>query len=302
MVGRKTSNLAVFFLLGCLLITGCATTKKIAGDIMGKSRDLKKKIAFLPTLSTSSYGGEDFRKAAGTELRSFLGRSCEGLCIMDSRKIREASKEMPRIESGRIDHLALAEFGRIHGLSAVVEQGISEVQCVTNKRGIWGFRKTCLLARVSFRVRAYDIETTSMLFDELVREEVEISEDAWQSVRGSNEYNKGIAHSILDKITPKIGEMICRRSAEVPWRGYIISSSDGIFTLSAGIDVGLAAGDILEVFAMGEPVKGHGDGVYFISGPKIGEIKVTEVRSQQAEAIRISGSDLENSCCIKLKP
>ena len=299
---RTTLNIPVFFLLGCLLIIGCATTKKIAGDIMGKGRDLKKKIAFLPTLNNSNYGGEDFRRASATELKTFLGRTCDGLCIMDSRKIREASKEMPRIESGRIDHLALAEFGRIHGLGAVVEQEISEVQCVTDKRGIWGFRKTCLLVKVSFRVRAYDIETTAMLFDEVVREEVQISEDAWQSVRGSNEYNKGIAHSILDKITPEIGEMICRRLAEVPWKGYIVSSSDGIFTLSAGIDVGLAAGDILEVFAMGEPVKGHGDGVYLISGPKIGEIKVTEVRSQQAEAIRISGSNLENSCCIKLKP
>ena len=50
---KKTFSIVVSFVLSCLLVAGCATTKKITekivNDIVGTGNGLKKKIALLPT-------------------------------------------------------------------------------------------------------------------------------------------------------------------------------------------------------------------------------------------------------------
>lgn len=301
-VYKKAFIIGVFCLVTPLLIAGCATSKKIADDVMGKGRSVKKKIAFLPAASDSHFRGEDSQERVTSKLKAFLSRGCHDLSIMDSRKISEALEELPRLPSGQIDSLALANLGRVHGLGAVLENNICKIQCFTDKRGIWGLRNTCMLASVSFRVRAYDIETTAVLFDEVIDKEVELSEEAWHELKSDTKHNEEVSLRLVDKIIPEIGEKICKALAEVPWKGYITDGSEGTFKLSAGKDEGLAPGDVLDVFGIGEPIEGHGGWVYLVSGPKIGEIKVTRVQNDQAEAIGISGSGLEKSCCVKLKP
>ena len=208
---------------------------------------------------------------------------------------------MPRLPSGQIDNLALANLGRIFGLSAVVNQTIGQMECLTEKRGIWGFRRICRLSRLSFRVRVYDIQTTAILLDEIVEEDVEVSEYDWDNIKTAHGYNKGMASRLLAKVTGKTGKMICECLAEEPWKGYIITGSDKTFTISAGTDVGLTVGDVLEVFGLGEPMKGQAGHLYVVSGPKIGEIKVTKVKKDRAEAAGILGYDLEQSSFVQLK-
>ena len=53
---------------------------------------------------------------------------------------------------------------------------------------------------------------------------------------------------------------------------------------------------------MGEPIEASSGQVYLLSGPKIGEIKVTEVQRDQATAVGILGTGLEKSSYVKLKP
>jgi len=293
--------MASIYFVGWLFLPGCATTEKITADILGKGPTLSKKISFLPPVNGSGYGGEDFQRAAAAQLRAFLNRRCDNLRIMDSRNILKALQDIPRLPSGQIDNLALAKPGRVFGLSAVVNQTIGQMECLTEKRGIWGFRRTCRLARLSFRVRVYDIETTAILLDEIVEEDVEVSEYDWDNIKTANGYNKGIASRLLAKMTDKTGNIICERLAEEPWKGYIITGSDKTFTISAGTDVGLTVGDVLEVFGLGEPMKGQEGHIYLVSGPKIGEIKITKVKKDRAEAAGILGYDLEQSSFVQLK-
>ena len=302
MIVSRGINIVAVFSLFCMLAAGCATTEKITDDIIGKGETLKKKVAFLPTVNNSGFGGEDFQKAAMAQLKACLDQRCDALRVVHSEKIREALEDIPHLDSGQIDHLALAALGRSYGLNAAVEETIIEIECVTEKCGIWGFKRPCMLARSFFRVRAYDIETTAVIFDGIVRDALEISEYERQSIEKGAGYDKDMAARILAKATPKIAKLICEGFAEEPWKGFITSSSDNTFTIAAGEDVGLARGDVLEVFGMGEPIKGQGDQVYLVSGPKLGEIKVTNVQRDLAEAVGLFGHDLKNSCCVKMKP
>ncbi|MDY6989103.1 MAG: hypothetical protein SWQ30_13720 [Thermodesulfobacteriota bacterium] len=301
MAGKSTHIMAALFV--CLFtVAGCATAHKIGADIIGKGRALKKKIAFMPSINDSGFGGDDFQAAAHGQLKKTLSRGCDGIHVMDSREIQRALEEIPHGLSGRIDTLALGNLGRTYGLGGVLEQTIVDMEYITAKRGIWGFRKTRMLARASFRVRCYDTETTAVFFDEMVSDEVGLSEGVWKAAKNTGAYNQEMADAILSKIISKTVKLICKRLAEEPWKGYIIKDSDERFTLSAGKDVGLATGDVLDVFGAAEPLRGQGDKVYLVPGLKIGEIRVTDVKEDQAEVAPVSGRNLEKSHCVKLKP
>jgi len=287
--------------MAVFLAIGCATTKKITGDITGGGKALKKKIAFLPTVNKTGYGGKDFQKFARAHLNTFLKRFCDDLIIMDSEKARSLLEEIPRLASGQIDNLALAKLGRALGFNAVLEESLSEISFVEDQRGAWGFKDTCVLVQISVYVRAYAIETGAVLFDEVFHNEVVLSEGESEEKNETSEYDKWIADRVLAKITPEISKRICYHLDNERWKGYVTYVSENTFTISAGKDVGLAVGDVLEVFGTGEPIKGQAGQFYLVSGSKIGELRITRVHRNRAEAIGILGSDLQKSSYVKLK-
>jgi hypothetical protein len=301
MIHTKGPTFVVFCLAVIFLASGCAATNKIAKDITGKGGRLKTKVAFLPTSNKVGSAGEVFEKSARAYFKDFVERSCDHLIIMNSEETRDLLADIPRLPSGQIDNLALAELGRALGLNVVLEEGISELECVAYKRGFWGFRSTRTFAELSVSLRGYDIESGAILFEEAVRDEVEISERECEDVRGRNGHHTQLADPLLAKIIPELGEKGCELVGDQLWKGYIISASGHTFTLTAGSDVGLAEGDVLDVFGMGEPVKGHAGQSYLVSGPKIGELKITRVYGNRAEATGDLASDLQEISHVKLK-
>lgn len=288
-------------LMTIFLALGCATTKKITEDIMCNRKALKKKIAFLPIVNKTGYGGKDFQESARAHLKTFFDCFRDDLIIVDSPKTSSLLEQVHRLPSGQIDSFSLAHLGRTLGLNAVLEETLSEIECVADKCGIWGFRSVCMLVQLSVRVRAYDIETGAILFDEDVSDEVDVSEHDWQNIKERSGYHKEIADRLLTKTTARICKRLCEPLGNEPWKGYITSVSENTFTLIAGNDVGLAAGDILEVFGTSEPIEGQAGQFYLVSGSKIGELRTTKVHRNRAEAIGILGSDLQKSSHVKLK-
>ena len=300
-VPTKGIAIVATFLMTISLAIGCATTKKIAEDITGRGKSLKKKIAFLPTLNETGYGGKELQESARIHLNTFFKRFCDDLIIIDSPKVRNLLEQIPRLASGKLDSLALDKLGKTLGLNAVLEQSLSDIECVSDRRGIWGFRKTCLVAQLSVRMRAYEIETGAILFDEVAQEAVEISEYDSQNIESRSGYDKEIAGRLLTKTTPGMYKRICKLLSHRQWNGYITSASENRFTLTAGKDVGLAMDDVLEVFGTSELIRGHAGQRYLIPGPKIGEVRITKIHRDRAEATAILGSDFQKSSHVRLK-
>ncbi|MDY6952001.1 MAG: hypothetical protein SWE60_10845 [Thermodesulfobacteriota bacterium] len=301
-MGDKRMHMVAALFVWLFTAAGCATIHEIGADIRGKAGALKQKMAFMPSINDSSFGGDNFRAAAHGQLKKALAGRCDHIHLVDSRDIQRALKEIPRGLSGRIDTLALHDLGRIYGLGAVLEQTIVDIEYITAKRGIWGFRKTGTLVRASFRVRCYDTETTAVFFDETVTDDVDLREGVWKEAKNTGRYDEEMAEAILSEIIPRAVKRICRRLAEEPWKGYIVLDAHNRLTLSAGKDVGLATGDVLEVFGSSEPIRGQGGALYLVPGLKIGEVRVGDVQKDRAEVVPISGNDLEKSHCVKLKP
>jgi hypothetical protein len=297
---KGTITIALCFMVIFLAI-GCAATKKIGQDITGGGKALKKKIALVATVNKTGYGGKAFEKSAGAHFNTCLKSVCEDLVIIDSQEARILLEQIPRLPSGELNNLALIKLGRALGLNAVVEESLSEVECVADKRGTWGFRNTCMLVQLHIRVKGHDIETGAILFDEVVSDELEVSEDDWQDIKERSGYQKEIGDRLLAKSTDRICRRLCERLSSEPWKGYVTAVSADTFALEAGRDVGLAIGDVLEVFGTSEAIEGQGGQSYLVSGLKIGELRITKVNKNRAEATAMLGSDLEKSSHVRLK-
>jgi hypothetical protein len=144
-----TGTIFVFFcLVAIFFATGCATIKKIAGDITGKRAPLKKKIVLLHPSDKTGYGHEALQKSSGAYFISFAERSCDDIIVIDSQEIRDLLAQIPLLPSGQIDNLALAELGRALGLNVALELSFSDFECVAEKQGIWGFRDMRTIVRL----------------------------------------------------------------------------------------------------------------------------------------------------------
>jgi hypothetical protein len=301
MIRRKITVAIVFCLSTIFFLVGCAATKKITNDITGKGGRLKKRIAFLPTLNKTGYGSDTFEASARAWVIKELKRSCDDLIIIDSKKTRSLLEQIPRLSSGQFDNLALAKLGRALGLNAVVEESLFRLECLAYKRGVWGFRDICKVVELGVRVRVYDMESAAILLDKVVREEVVVSEQDWQNIKDRQGYHKEITDHLLTKATPEISERVCDLVGDTPWKGYFTSVSENTFTLSAGTDVGLNVGDVLEVFETGQPIRGQAGKIYLVSGPKIGEVQISKVFKDRAEASGVLRTPLDRISYAKLK-
>lgn len=301
MIHTKGRMVLVFFLTALLLTTGCATTKKIAEDITGKGGRLKKKMAFLPAVYNTSSQDGVFPQIDGLRLKSLLEDSCEDLIILDSQKGDDLLSQIPRLSSGDVDNLALIETGRALGLNAILVESPSEIECLADKCGIWGFRHGCTFAELSVGLRAYDIETGAVLFYEVLRDKIEVSEQACQDIREGKGGQLDLAAQLVDKITSETCEKVCDRLGAEPWKGYLTPVAENTFSLPAGIDVGLSEGDVLEVFGASEPILGYAGQSYLVAGRKIGELRVTRVFLTHAEAVGDLGDTSQQNNYVKLK-
>ena len=302
MIHRRATIFFVFCLTVIFLASGCTATRMISRDITGKGGRLKKKIAFLPISNKPGYDGA-LRKSARAYLKAFVERSCDDLIVVDSQKSRDLLAEISHLPSGQIDNLALAERGRTLGLNVLLEESISGLEGVQGKCGIWGFRERCMLVKLSVSIKGYDIESGAILFEEVLQEMIEVSEPDWRDIKEGRAYRKDLADRLLAETVSEISKRTCEWVADAPWKGYTTYVSGNTFAITAGEDVGLVEGDILEVFGMREPIKGHAGQSYMVSGPKVGELKIISVHRNRAEAEATAdlGSDLQEISHVKLK-
>ena len=300
MTRTKGTMFVLFCFVAIFLATGCATTKKIARDITGKRAPLKK-MALVHTSNKTGHGDEALEESAGALFISHVEGACNDIIMIDSQQTRDLLAQIPRHPSGQTDNLALAQLGRTLGLNVVLEQGLSDLECVEEKRGIWGFRDMKTIVRLSVSVRGHDVESGAILFEEVVEEEVEASGHECQNIKAGGVYQKELSGRLVAKAMPKISERVCELVGDEPWKGYITAVSDDTFTISAGEDVGLSEGDLLNVFGMSESIKGNAGQTYLVSGPKVGELSITKVHKNWAEATGSLENDVQKTSHVEMK-
>jgi hypothetical protein len=208
---------------------------------------------------------------------------------------------VPRTESGWIDNLALAKTGRQLGLNAIVTGALITITPNKRKQGLWWLKDTHYFVQVRIATEVYDTETGAKLLDESFVHEVEVDEMDLESIQANSEMNSLIVNEAFGAIADKMGEKICGAIIFQPWKGFIASVDSNKIFLNFGENIGLKIGDLFDVFDSSiifEGLEGHR---FFKPGVKTGEIKITAVYPDTAEAILVSGHDIRPGFCVQPK-
>jgi hypothetical protein len=300
----------LFFLAAMFIITGCSTvhsieksTKKMVREFRAPDGHLKKKIAITPFENKTSFKDEGMDQKVVENLAKAITASCSNILLLkpgDSGYPDELLKP-PMEASGQIDNFDLAKIGRRLGLNGIITGSLFNVSPDNKKKGFWLFKNTHYYVQVQIATQLYDTETAAKLMDESFIHEVEVDETDLESMQTGSGILDSVMGEAVKKIAGKMGEKICNIVVDQPWKGFIASVNANQIMINSGGKVGLKTGDLFDVFDSSGIFNGAAGQRFFIPGSKIGEIKITAVYPDTAEAMLVSGHDIRAGYTIRTK-
>ena len=301
----------ILFLSFCIpLITGCSTysnmkkkTKRIVRDYKAPDGDLKKRVAIALFENKTAFSGKGLEESFTKALVKAMKMSCQDILLSepDDPDYPDCLVNLTRQASGEIDDFYLAKAGRQLGLNAIVTGSLIDIKNHKKQRGILWFKDVYNFVQVQVNVEVYDTLTGAKLFDKSYMHEIEIEEEYVESTNLTHGIRTDIINDALKYIAVDMGDQICYAIVLQPWKGYITSILGEKVVIASGEKVGIKSGDIFEVYDSSGVFKGAKGQKFFIPGLKTGEIKITAVYPDSAEAVRCSGQNIQPDSSIGLK-
>jgi len=208
---------------------------------------------------------------------------------------------IPRLITGQIDNLALAETGRLLGFNAILTGNIANIYAEEKEKGILIFKDTHYYecSRINFQI--FDMTTAAKLLDESIECENEIEGAEFDAITAKDEKGVMELEEAMSKIASDGAEKVCDTINDIEWQGYVKSVEGDKIILSCGREINIKPGDIFEVFGTGEVIKGKYGQKFIIPGDKTGEITITKVLVGRSEAVPLAKLKVEPGFAIKPK-
>ncbi|MFH1674488.1 MAG: hypothetical protein ABIF87_13820 [Pseudomonadota bacterium] len=299
MFSKKINTIIGIAFAVSFFIMGCATLNKINRDLVGPGHTLKKKIVILPFKDLTGSNDNMLGTAAKILFRDTLNEHCKAIIVENDERDRHL-EDMAKLDSGATDPVKQNRVARALGLNAILTGTLLDITIAETKEDVSVIEDTLPAAFLDLEVNLYDVETNAVLLSEFVKATVNISDLDRTIPSDQQGYDSRIAKKMLQAAAFQLIDKICTVMEEEPWKGYVISCENSV-EISAGSDVGLRKGDVLEVLGCERPIEGNTGKCYLISGAKVGEIKIEKLFQHTAVAEVISGAALDKSNCVKLK-
>jgi len=307
----------ILFLPFCiLLITGCSSysnmkkkTKRIIRDYKVPDEDLKRRVAIAFFENKTPFVGKGLEENFLKDLVETIKTSSQDILVLapDDPDYPDDLANLPRQASGLIENFDLAKTGRYLGLNAVVTGALIDIANHKEVQGMLWFKDIHNYVKVQVMTEVYDTQTGAKLLDKSYTHQIEdediLYDDVsyYDSTDQTSEIKTHIINDALKFIAADMGEQICDAVVLQPWKGYITSIFAERVVISSGEKVGIAPGDIFEVYNCNGVVKGVEKHRFFVPGLKTGEIKITKVYPDRAEGVRFSGQNIQAGCTIRPK-
>lgn len=292
------------------LLCGCGTyssLKKSTGNIVRDFRapdsDLKKTVFRIGLNNQVAAAQQDMGATIDSRYLEAIPQSCPDF-IFNSSEDSEASKALTLLfqkSAGSLDSMALIRIGKQHGISAIVSSRFSAIAVRQQDSGFLWLRKKLPFAWVSASTEVYDTETGAKYVDETFTRELKLNDEEAESIRKGNVSSVPVVEKAIFEIIQEMAFAVCDAIIRKPWKGYVTQVSGETLTLSSGSRSGLTAGRVLKVYEPGQRIQGSEGKTFLLPGKKIGEIKITTVSSDSAEAVAISGGGFQVEDVVKTK-
>lgn len=186
-------------------------------------------------------------------------------------------------EKGAIDNMAIAQTGRAQGFSAVLTGRLGNISGFEREKGFWLFKSQQHYQKIMIQVDMYASETGAKLLSEAHSREIEISDSEFQALKQGSVENSPVVMDALEDLAEDIADQVCEVLNDMPWIGFVTRVDNNTVTLSSGLDAGLTPGTRLELYNSDRIFKTPG-GRFFVPGIKTGDIEITTVHPNSAEA------------------
>ena len=309
-LSRCTALLAgIFLLAGLPLLSGCThgssadrAFDKLSGKFITSVSRFNKKIMLVPFINVSNHDYPQFSIVFNQNLNARLDKSCPDLLYISDNEgdIPDVLASIPKLPSGNIDNLLLAQTGRQLGLNAIVIGAILNIYKEEKSGGVWLFVRVERSIYVTMNVKIYDTETGTKVLDKFFSRKTKVNKAVYDRLGAENTAPPlKIIEKALIFLAREAGEEICYQMDEQPFKTYVESIDDEKITIKAGQNAGIRNGALLSVFGAGEIINGQGGHRFYIPGQKTGAIKISSVQSNTSEGYIVNGRVDENAC---LKP
>ena len=299
-----TLSMILLFTAGCSTLLSVNTTaKRFIRNVRSPDGDLKKKVGIARFENKTTMLHQALELRYINYLVENLNASCPNIILVkpDDADVPDFLITLPKQESGWVNTLELAEAGRQTGLNAIVTGALTTIEKKQEERGFWWFKDIHYFFEVHLSVNVFDTLTGAKLLDESFAHEMEIDETEFTGSNTSSDVVTSIINEAFQKIAAGMGEQVCTQVVLQQWKGYITSVREDNMVIASGKNVGIAPGDIFEVYDSSEIFTGSAGQRFFIPGLKTGEIQVTKVFAESAEAVRISGETITEGSSIRPK-
>lgn len=308
MISVGPALLGVFCMLTVLY--GCSvykamnkSTRQIARKVKTTDRSLTKRIALTQFENKTVFQNMMIEQAFQLNLVQNMEKLCAGILILKEgeQNYPASLKDLPKLDSGRIDSLNLVKAAKIHGLNAVLTGKLVNISGEQRDKGFWWFKDVYYYFQVQLMIEAYDVETGTKILDKSYTKETEIDEFEVEMIMAKKKLDARLLEAAMSAIAESMSQDICDAIAVQNWKGYVASLNDAQVIISVGQTSGLEEGDVLEVFSDDKIIEGLDDHRFILPGPKIGEVRVVEVQQERTIATVISGSGIREGSVVKLK-
>jgi hypothetical protein len=321
-VGNSASmqrTLKQIFILLCFvfLAGGCSYSRSIYETVAGTSSAalydlgvggspvLKKRVLVLPFLDQAGLGGEKVEEFTEIFLSQFNKEGHYLIRMGTSPPGSGASAGSP--EFGIIADPDAARKAADMGMNIVITAVLSPENPRTRKKGIWPFRRVVADVEIPMIVNAFDVVNGTLYFTHLesvkIETPVEEFDPFFDDDPGTLKYtiDPGRKEQAYDRILERQAQALNRKLREQPWMGRILSVDGSGAAINAGEDVGLKPGAVFEVLGRAETLQSASGTPVSLLGPRIGEIKVTDVKEDHAFAVPLSDVPIQAGKIIRIK-
>jgi len=307
---RRPFVLFLFWVVFFPLMSGCTvytTIKEAATDsihnISGPDDSITKKVGMAFFESKISISRQATEENFFNYLTKDIKKECSDILLVKpgDAEYPDDLFELPKKALGQIDNFQLAKTGRNLGLNAVVTGTLISISSNLEEKGLLWFKDTHEYVKVQVAVAVYDTETGAKILDESFIHEVDVGETDFEELGTQKEINALVLKEAFEKVASDMSETVCDALESQHWKGFITAVNENAIIISSGERVGLKQGDILEVYDISNVFQGAQGQRFFVPGLKTGEVEITAVSADKAEAVVVSGDKIKPGSSVRLK-
>jgi curli biogenesis system outer membrane secretion channel CsgG len=296
-----------------------------AGSWVSQSEATPVKALPAPTGPKKTIGVSTFENKAGGWAQWDLGNGMAEMLttaliasgrftVVERPEIQKVITEQDFGASGRTAGGEAAQFGKILKAQIMISGAVTEFEANGGGQGggfsvkgftIGGNRAS---AKVGVNIRLYDT-TTGQILDsqhcEGLAEEGGLSfsySDSNFGMGGSSFNKTPLGRACQDAINKAVFFIVARMQ-NVPWYGRIVDvKEDGKVFINAGINAGMAPGDVLSVFRAGEALVDPETGLDLGSElTKIGQVQILQTQDKFSVATTTAGGGFQRGDTLKFE-